>query len=112
MASAGEAPQGAPLVQGDMRGLVALDLVLRRVGAGVVNVALPVDVLAVHPHDAAAHPARLRVPADVIADLVFARHAQDMVRPAPRSSGWVVGWVERSETHRLNRPAKLKLLGF
>jgi hypothetical protein len=66
-------------VQGDVIGLVALDRVLRIIGAGMVDLALAVHVIAVHADDAAAHPTGLRVPADVIADLEPVRHAQDMV---------------------------------
>src|ERR1044071_1539644 len=56
-------------VQGDMVGLVALDLVLRLVPAGMVDIALVVHVLGVHPDDAAADPPGLGIPADVIAAL-------------------------------------------
>src|ERR1041384_1752308 len=56
-------------VQGDMVGLVALDLVLRLVPAGMVDVALVAHVLGVHPDDAAADPPGLGIPADVIAAL-------------------------------------------
>ena len=46
--------QGSSLVQGDVFGLVALDLVLRVVQARVMDVALVVHVLAVNPQDSAA----------------------------------------------------------
>jgi tripartite-type tricarboxylate transporter receptor subunit TctC len=55
-------------VNGDMFGFVTLDLVLRIVAAGVVRVALPIEVLLVHLNDPAADVPRLRVPGDVIAD--------------------------------------------
>src|SRR5579871_529701 len=67
--SARQLPERPALVQGDMVGLVALDLILRLVPARVMNVAFVVHVLAMHADDSAAHPAGLRVPADVIAHL-------------------------------------------
>ena len=44
MALLGDAVQRRALVYRDVIGLVALDFVLRVVGAGVVRVALPVEV--------------------------------------------------------------------
>ena len=41
----------------DMIALVALDFVLRVVGIGVMDVALVIDVLSVHAHDATADTA-------------------------------------------------------
>src|SRR5690242_14155396 len=67
--SAAQPPQGAALVQGDVIGLVALDRVLRVILAGVVGIALVVDVADVHPLDPAADPSGFGIPADVIADL-------------------------------------------
>ena len=49
--------------------LVALDLVLRLVLAGMVDVALVVDVPRVHAEDMAAHAPGLGIPADVVAAL-------------------------------------------
>ena len=65
--SALEPPQCFALMEGDVIGLVALDLLLRIVRARVVRMALVVDVLGVHAQDTAAHPAGLGIPADVIA---------------------------------------------
>src|SRR5579871_3755999 len=67
--SARQLPERPALVQGDMVGLVALDLILRLVPARVMHVAFVVHVLAMHANDTAAHPAGFRIPADVIADL-------------------------------------------
>jgi hypothetical protein len=67
-ASAPQAPQRAALVQGDVVGLVAFDLVLRLVPARVVDVALDLDVPRVHAQDMAAHAAGLGIPAHVVAD--------------------------------------------
>jgi hypothetical protein len=96
-------------MQRDVIGLVALDLVLRIIGAGVVHVALPVHILRVHTDDAATHPARFGIPAHVIADFELLRHAAiyGSARPALKS----VGWVERSETHHLKGWSK-NLMGF
>src|SRR6185312_2000084 len=60
--SAAQPAQHAALVHRDVVGLVALDLVLRLGLARVMDVALPVDVEGMHAQDAAANPARLRVP--------------------------------------------------
>lgn len=49
-------------------GLVALDLVLRIVGARVMRISLVGHVFLMHPHDPAADPAGFGIPADVIAD--------------------------------------------
>lgn len=57
MALLGDVVQRRPLVHRDVIGLVALDFVLRVVGAGVVRVALPVEVLLVHLGDVPAHVA-------------------------------------------------------
>ena len=57
MALLGDAVQRRALVYRDVIGLVALDFVLRVVGAGVVRVALPVEVLLVHLGDVPAHVA-------------------------------------------------------
>ena len=56
-------------VQGDVIRLVALDLVLRVILAGMVDVALVVHVLGMHPNDSASDSPGLRIPADVIAAL-------------------------------------------
>lgn len=64
-----QVPQRASLVQGEVIGLVALDLVVRIIRAGMMNIAAADHIAGVHPDDAAADPAGLRIPADVIADL-------------------------------------------
>ena len=57
------------LVSGNMIGFVAFDLILRRVGARVVSVALIVEVMRVDPNDRAADAPGLRVPTEL--DLQF-----------------------------------------
>src|ERR1043166_3713143 len=64
---AAKTSQYPAFVQGDIVGLVALDLVLRLILAGVVDVAFVIHVLGVHPDDAAADAPGLGIPADVIA---------------------------------------------
>jgi hypothetical protein len=64
-----EEPQRPSLMQGDMIGLVAFDLILRILRARVMDVTLVVHVFPVHALDGAAHPAGLGIPAHVIADL-------------------------------------------
>ena len=61
-------------MNGHVIGLVALDFVLRVVGAGAVVVALPVEILRVDGGDAAADVAGLGIPADVVADLEGSGH--------------------------------------
>ena len=61
----------------DMIGLVALDFVLRIVFRGVMHMALVVKVSGVDRHDGARHPARLGIPAYVIADLESLSHLVD-----------------------------------
>jgi hypothetical protein len=56
-------------VQGDVIRLVALDLVLRLILAGVVDVAFVVHILRVHFRDPATHATSLGIPGHVIADL-------------------------------------------
>src|SRR4029077_14847119 len=63
-----QASQRAPLVQGYVLRLVALDLVLRFFAARVMDVALVVHVAGVYAHDSAADPPGLGVPAHVIPD--------------------------------------------
>ena len=57
-----------------MIGLVAFDLVLRVVRAGVMAVALIGHIFGVHPHYPACDPACFGIPAHVIADLEYSRH--------------------------------------
>jgi hypothetical protein len=66
--------QRRALVHGDVLGLVALDLVLRFILAGVVRVSLVIEIFCVNLDDLAAHMPSLRIPADVIADFEFSRH--------------------------------------
>jgi hypothetical protein len=61
--SPADAPKRRSLVQSDVIGPVALDLVLGFVLARVVHVAFVIHVLRVHLNDPAADPPRLRVPA-------------------------------------------------
>jgi len=53
-------------VQGNVIRLVTLDLVLGVVSGCVVDISFPVDVLCVNPDNAAADPARFRVPGHVV----------------------------------------------
>jgi hypothetical protein len=62
------------LVSGNMIGFVAFDLILRRVGARVVNVALIVEVMRVDPNDRTADAPGLRVPTDSISNFVPFSH--------------------------------------
>jgi hypothetical protein len=57
-----------------MIGFVAFDLILRRVGARVVSVALIVEVMRVDPNDRAADAPGLRVPTDSISNFVPFSH--------------------------------------
>src|SRR6516225_5224438 len=68
--------QRPPLVQTDMVGLVALDLILRLVRARVMDIALVVHVPGVNAQDGSAHPASLRIPAHMIANLECSRHEE------------------------------------
>src|SRR5262245_50149724 len=61
-------------MQGDMIGLVALNLVLWVIRAGVMDVALIGHIFGMHPRDPAGDPACLGIPAHVIADLEYSRH--------------------------------------
>jgi hypothetical protein len=61
-------PQYLTLVQSDVIGLIAFDLVLWIVPARVMDVALVIYVLGMGPHDTAPNPPRLGIPAYVIAD--------------------------------------------
>jgi hypothetical protein len=55
-------------MQGDMIRPVALDLILGVVRAGVMDVALVIDVLRMHSHDTTANAAGLGIPAYVVTD--------------------------------------------
>lgn len=55
--------------------LVALDLILWIVRAGVVDVAFVIHVFGMHPHDPTGDPARFGIPAHVIAELETSCHS-------------------------------------
>ena len=61
-------------VRGNMVGLAALDLILRRVGARTVSVALVVEVTRVDSDDRAADAPGLRVPTNSISNFVPFSH--------------------------------------
>src|SRR6266481_5684881 len=67
-------PQRAPLVQGDVSGLVAFDFVLGFVLAGVVDVSFVVHVLCMHLDEFPADPPGLRIPAYPVTHLESLRH--------------------------------------
>src|SRR3569832_1917178 len=77
--------QRRALVQGDVAGLVALDLVLRVVRAGVVRIPLVVDVGVVHFDDRTTNTPNHENPAHVVTDFVslhansFAAHERPHV---------------------------------
>src|SRR4051794_24102027 len=60
-------------------GLVASDLILRLIGAGVVSISSPINVLSMHFNDGPAHAPGFRIPTDVIAD--FELRCHDVSRP-------------------------------
>jgi hypothetical protein len=91
-------PQCSTLVQGNMIGFVASDLVLWIVHVGVVDVAFVVYVLGVHPHDTSADPARFGIPTHVIADLEYLGH--DEISPETRFYAWIRCWSQRYEFRR------------
>src|SRR5579872_5320356 len=66
--------KGASLVDRDVIGLVALDLVLRIILARVVPIAFVEEVRAMHLDDLTADAAGFRVPADVTSDPEPFRH--------------------------------------
>src|SRR5579872_5700160 len=61
-------------MSGNMIGFVAFDLILRRVGARVMRVALVIEVTRVDPNDRAADAPGLRVPTDSISNFVPFNH--------------------------------------
>jgi hypothetical protein len=61
-------------MQGDMIRPVALDLILGVVRAGVMDVALVIDVLDMHSHDMTGNAAGLGIPAYVVTDFETACH--------------------------------------
>ena len=62
------------LVEGDVLGLAALDLVLRCFGARMVRVAVDLEIARMNTNDRAADAPGLRIPAHMIADLEFVFH--------------------------------------
>jgi hypothetical protein len=60
--------QGSTLVQSDMVGFVAFDLVLRIILARVMDIALVVHIHRVDPHDETTNPTSFGIPTHVIAD--------------------------------------------
>jgi len=72
--SAAKMPQGPTLVQRDMFGLVALDLVLWIGRTRVMEIAFVVHIPGVHAHDAAPDPARFGIPTHVIAYFEYLGH--------------------------------------
>jgi hypothetical protein len=87
-ASVAKRPQRPALVQSDMIGSVAFDLVLRIILARVMDVAFVVHVSCVHPHDVTADPTGFGIPAHVIPNLVCLGHDVSL-RIA--SVGWLAG---------------------
>jgi hypothetical protein len=61
-------------VQGDVIGLVALDLILGIVVARTVHVSFVVHILRVHIHNLPTHVTGLGIPGHVLPDLEFIRH--------------------------------------
>jgi hypothetical protein len=61
-------------MQGDMIRPVALDLILGVVRAGMMDVALVIDVLHMHSHDMTGNAASLGIPANVVTDLETTFH--------------------------------------
>src|SRR5712692_10097864 len=107
-------PQRAPLVQGDVIGLIAFDFVLRFVLAGVVDVSFVVHVLRMHLDDFPADPPSLRIPAYTVTHLeslchidprdVVPRRAEPLDAP---NSIWAAGARSpriRQRAHESNRP--------
>jgi hypothetical protein len=74
--SAAKAPQGWPLVQGNMIRFVALDLVLGIVRARVVGIAFVVNIPDVYAHDMTTDPAGFGIPTDVVTDFEYLCHAE------------------------------------
>lgn len=62
-------------VHRNMVGLVALNLVLRLIGTGVVGVSFVVHVFAMHLDDSAADVASLGIPRHMVADMEVLRAA-------------------------------------
>jgi hypothetical protein len=67
----------------DVVGLVALDLLLGVVRRGVMDVPLIIEILRVDGDDGSRHPARLGIPANMVADLEPFGHR---VTPSPNAA--------------------------
>ena len=76
-----KASQRLALVQGDMIGLIALDLVLRIVLARMMDIAFVIRVPRVHPYDAAADPTSFGIPGYVVADFECPCHELMLFHP-------------------------------
>jgi hypothetical protein len=78
--TAGSFAQRGSFVHGDVVGLVALDLVLGLVPAGVAPVAFPIEIRGVNFDDRAADGPGFRIPADTIPDLEASRHGAALAK--------------------------------
>jgi hypothetical protein len=83
-------PQCLTLVQSNMIGFVASDLLLWVVHASVMQVAFVVHVLGVHPNDTAGDPARFGIPTHVVADLECLGH-KEIFR---KRYAWIQCWSQ------------------
>jgi hypothetical protein len=84
-------PQGSTLVQSDMVGFVAFNLVLRIVRTRVMEIAFVIHIPYMHTHDAPADPACFGIPTHVIADFEYPRH-----HDSPKTPHDNVGMCRRS----------------
>jgi hypothetical protein len=84
-------PQGSTLVQSDMVGFVAFNLVLRIVRTRVMEIAFVIHIPFMHTHDAPADPACFRIPTHLIADFEYLRH-HDSPKTRTTMLGRVGGW--------------------
>jgi hypothetical protein len=66
------------LVEGDMVGLGALDLILRSVRARMMGVTLVIEVAGMYPDDRAADATSLGIPAHAVMDLEALRHGRPL----------------------------------
>lgn len=73
-ASIPEPSERGTLVEGDMIGLAALDLVLWIFRARMVGIAFDLELASMHPGNRAADAARLGIPAHAIMNLESLRH--------------------------------------
>ena len=69
MASVPNPGERRALVEGNMVGLGALDLILRNVGVCVMGIALVVDIAHMHANDRATDPSGLGIPTHAITNL-------------------------------------------